>query len=377
MNPLGIDKPVSQTRVVVAMSGGVDSSVAAALMAEAGYEVIGVTLQLYDHGAAVAKKGACCAGQDIHDARNVADRIGIPHYVLDYESRFREAVIDEFADSYLRGETPIPCVRCNQTVKFQDLLSTARDLGADALATGHYVRRAEGQGGPALLRAVDADRDQSYFLFATTRGQLDYLRFPLGGMEKPETRAHAERFGLPVADKPDSQDICFVPEGNYARIVERLRPEAHAPGVIVDQAGNVLGSHEGIINFTIGQRRGLGLGGRPEGEDALYVVRLDPTSRRVIVGPRTALGIDRLALGAVNWIGDGTLPAGDLACSVKLRSTMAPAPARLLTDADGNTVVRLDEPQFGISPGQACVFYDGDRVLGGGWILREAAGIAA
>ncbi|MEX2617688.1 MAG: tRNA 2-thiouridine(34) synthase MnmA [Alphaproteobacteria bacterium] len=377
MNALGIDKPVSQTRVVVAMSGGVDSSVAAALMAEAGYEVIGVTLQLYDHGAAVARKGACCAGQDIHDARNVADRIGIPHYVLDYESRFREAVIDEFADSYLRGETPIPCVRCNQTVKFQDLLATARDLGADALATGHYVRRAAGPGGPALLRAVDADRDQSYFLFATTRGQLDYLRFPLGAMEKPETRVHAERFGLPVADKPDSQDICFVPEGNYARIVERLRPEAHAPGEIVDRAGNVLGRHEGIINFTIGQRRGLGLGGRLEGEDLLYVVRLDPERRRVIVGPRTALGVDRLLLGTVNWIGDGAQPPDDMACSVKLRSTMAPVAARLQTGADGNTVVRLDEPQFGISPGQACVFYDGDRVLGGGWILRQAGEIAA
>jgi len=377
MNSMGIDKPVSETRIVVAMSGGVDSSVTAALVAEAGYETIGVTLQLYDHGAAVSRKGACCAGQDIHDARNVADQIGIPHYVLDYESRFREAVIDEFADSYLRGETPIPCVRCNQTVKFQDLLTTARDLGADALATGHYVRRADGTVGAELLRGVDPDRDQSYFLFATTRNQLDYLRFPLGGMDKAETRAHAERFGLPVADKPDSQDICFVPDGNYARIVERLRPEAHAPGDIVDLDGRVLGQHEGIINFTIGQRRGLGLGGRPEGEDALYVVRLDPEARRVVVGPRRVLGVDRLSLGAANWIGAGEMPSDGMTCSVKLRSTMAPTPAQIQITPEGGVTVQLEEPQYGISPGQACVFYDGDQVLGGGWIQRDAAEIAA
>jgi len=377
MNSMGIDKPVSETRIVVAMSGGVDSSVTAALVAEAGYETIGVTLQLYDHGAAVSRKGACCAGQDIHDARNVADQIGIPHYVLDYESRFREAVIDEFADSYLRGETPIPCVRCNQTVKFQDLLTTARDLGADALATGHYVRRADGTVGAELLRGVDPDRDQSYFLFATTRNQLDYLRFPLGGMDKAETRAHAERFGLPVADKPDSQDICFVPDGNYARIVERLRPEAHAPGDIVDLEGRVLGQHEGIINFTIGQRRGLGLGGRPEGEDALYVVRLDPEARRVVVGPRRVLGVDRLSLGAANWIGAGEMPSDGMTCSVKLRSTMAPTPAQIQITPEGGVTVQLQEPQYGISPGQACVFYDGDQVLGGGWIQRDAAEIAA
>ena len=377
MNSMGIDKPVSETRIVVAMSGGVDSSVTAALVAEAGYETIGVTLQLYDHGAAVSRKGACCAGQDIHDARNVADQIGIPHYVLDYESRFREAVIDEFADSYLRGETPIPCVRCNQTVKFQDLLTTARDLGADALATGHYVRRADGTVGAELLRGVDPDRDQSYFLFATTRNQLDYLRFPLGGMDKAETRAHAERFGLPVADKPDSQDICFVPDGNYARIVERLRPEAHAPGDIVDLEGRVLGQHEGIINFTIGQRRGLGLGGRPEGEDALYVVRLDPEARRVVVGPRRVLGVDRLSLGAANWIGAGEMPSDGMTCSVKLRSTLAPTPAQIQITPEGGVTVQLQEPQYGISPGQACVFYDGDQVLGGGWIQRDAAEIAA
>ena len=377
MNGLDIDKPVAETRVVVAMSGGVDSSVTAALMAEAGYEVIGVTLQLYDHGAAVSRKGACCAGQDIYDARAVAARLDIPHYVLDYESRFREAVIDDFADSYLRGETPIPCVRCNQTVKFRDLLATAKDLGADALATGHYVRRELMPDGPGLLRAVDAGRDQSYFLFATTRDQLDYLRFPLGGMEKAETRAHAERFDLPVAAKPDSQDICFVPEGNYARIVEKLRPEAYDPGDIVDLDGTVLGRHAGIINFTIGQRRGLSLGGRPEGEEALYVVRLDPASRRVVVGPRSALGTGRIDIGSLNWLGATDIPAEGFNCAVKLRSTMEPVGARLFDDGDDNATVVLDEPQFGISPGQACVVYDGDRVLGGGWIRRHADRVAA
>ncbi len=371
MNSLGIDKPASETRVVVAMSGGVDSSVTAALMAEAGYEVIGVTLQLYDHGQAAGRKGACCAGQDIHDARNVAGQLAIPHYVLDYESRFRDAVIDEFADSYLRGETPIPCVRCNQTVKFRDLLATARDLGADALATGHYVRRETSVGGAALLRGVDPDKDQSYFLFATTQAQLEFLRFPLGAMDKRETRDHAQRFNLPVADKPDSQDICFVPDGNYAAIVAKLRPEAHAPGDIVDLQGATLGHHDGIVRYTIGQRRGLGLGGRKEGEEPLYVIRLDPAARRVIVSPRAALGVERIALGDINWLGPEPVPAGGMACTVKLRSAMAPVAARLEQGADGSMSVRLDQPQFGISPGQACVFYDGDRMLGGGWILRE------
>tara|TARA_Y100000588_G_scaffold377068_1_gene455641 strand:- start:260 stop:1393 length:1134 start_codon:yes stop_codon:yes gene_type:complete len=377
MNGLEIDKPVSETRVVVAMSGGVDSSVTAALMVEAGYEVIGVTLQLYDHGVAVNRKGSCCAGQDIYDARAVAARLDIAHYVLDYESRFREAVIDEFADSYLRGETPVPCVRCNQTVKFRDLLATAKDLGADALATGHYVRRQTAPDGPALLRAVDAGRDQSYFLFATTRDQLDFLRFPLGGMEKAETRAHAERFDLPVATKPDSQDICFVPEGNYARIVEKLRPEAYDPGDIVDLAGTVLGRHEGIINFTIGQRRGLGLGGRLEGEETLYVVRLEPSSRQVVVGPRNALGTKRIPIGALNWLGAAAITAEGITCDVKVRSTMEPVGARLFSDGDNSATVVLDELQFGISAGQACVVYDRDRVLGGGWIQRQADCVVA
>ncbi len=306
MNSLGPEKPPVETRVVVAMSGGVDSAVTAALLVEQGYEVVGITLQLYDHGAALAKKGACCAGQDIYDARRVADRLGIAHYVLDYEARFRAAVMEDFAQSYLRGETPIPCVRCNQRVKCDDLLETARDLGADALATGHYVERRPGPSGPELHRGADPARDQSYFLFATTPAQLDYLRFPLGARRKPETRAVAERLGLGIAGKPDSQDICFGPGGSYARVVESLRPGAAEPGEIVDLEGRVLGRHEGIINFTIGQRRGIGIGGTAE---PLFVVRLEPEARRVVVGPRAALGRDLVRLTAVNWLDAEPLPA--------------------------------------------------------------------
>jgi tRNA-specific 2-thiouridylase len=375
LNSLGLAKPARETRVVAAMSGGVDSSVTAALLAEEGYEVVGVTLQLYDHGAAVRKPGACCAGQDIHDARRVADRLGIAHYVLDYESRFRAEVMEDFAEAYLRGETPIPCVRCNQTVKFRDLLATARELGADALATGHYVERRAGTGGPELHRAADAERDQSYFLFATTPEQLSFLRFPLGARPKAEVRSLAAHFGLAVADKPDSQDICFVPDGSYARVVERLRPGAADPGDIVDQGGRVLGRHEGVIHFTVGQRRGLGIGGTAE---PLYVVALDPAARRVVVGPRQALARDRVRVGEVNWLEAGA--AGDpdgRPVAVKLRSMQAPAPARVFARPGGGAEIVLDDPQYGIAPGQAAVFYDGSRLIGGGWItgaeLAEAA----
>ncbi|GAM97823.1 tRNA-specific 2-thiouridylase MnmA [alpha proteobacterium U9-1i] len=376
LNSLGFAKPPSQTRVVAAMSGGVDSSVVAAMLKREGYDVIGVTLQLYDHGAAVNKPGACCAGQDIHDARRVADSAGIPHYVLDYESRFREKVMEDFADTYLAGATPIPCVRCNQTVKFADLKRVAEDLGADCLATGHYVRRVEGEAGAELHRAADASRDQTYFLFATTRAQLDYLRFPLGDLPKSHVRELAAELGLRVAEKPDSQDICFVPNGKYQDVVQKLRPHAVEPGEIVHVDGQTLGEHAGIINYTVGQRRGLGIAaGQP-----LFVVKLDAGKRRVIVGPRAALGVSRIALKEVNWIGEGEAPADGRDILVRVRSTRPPVPARLFSSpargggvaegGGGGAYVELASPEEGVAPGQAAVFYDPHttRVLGGGWI---------
>ncbi|GGE29939.1 tRNA-specific 2-thiouridylase MnmA [Marinicauda pacifica] len=354
-------------RVVAAMSGGVDSSVVGAVLHRAGYDVVGMTLQLYDHGEAIHRKGACCAGQDIHDARRVADAMGFAHYVLDYESRFKQAVMDDFADTYLAGATPIPCVRCNQTVKFADLLETARQLGADALATGHYIRRDMSGNRAGLKRAADPGKDQSYFLFATTHEQLDFLRFPLGHLSKDQTRELAEAFGLGVAHKPDSQDICFVPDGDYASVVKKLRPEAARPGEIVHADGRVLGEHEGVIHYTVGQRRGLGVAtGEP-----LYVIRLDADAAQVIVGPREALDVTRIALSEVNWLGEGDLADADgLAIGVKVRSTRPPSPATLEVGDDGVFVLLADGEQ-GVAPGQACVFYsDGDheRVLGGGWI---------
>lgn len=369
---LGLGRPAREGRVVVAMSGGVDSSVTAALVQAMGYETIGITLQLYDHGAAIARAGACCAGQDIHDARAVADRLGMPHYVLDYESRFRAEVMEDFADTYLAGATPIPCVRCNQRVKFRDLLDTARELGADCLATGHYVRRLMGPAGAELHAAQDASRDQSYFLFATTRAQLDYLRFPLGELPKSQTRALAERFGLAVAEKPDSQDICFVPTGRYADVIERLRPGAAEPGEIVHLDGRVLGRHEGIIRYTVGQRRGLGIA---EG-DPLFVVRLDAARRQVVVGPREALLVTSLTLTEPNWLDDD--PPADRPVRVKVRSTRPPVHGRVSV-LDGAWQVRLEVPEEGVAPGQACVLYEaeapGTRVLGGGFIARTRSAL--
>ncbi|MGR3499913.1 MAG: tRNA 2-thiouridine(34) synthase MnmA [Limimaricola soesokkakensis] len=371
LNSLGFAKPASQTRVVVAMSGGVDSSVVAAQLKEEGYDVVGVTLQLYDHGAALAKKGACCAGRDIHDARRVAEAMGFPHYVLDYENTFREAVIDEFADSYLAGATPVPCIRCNERVKFKDLLATAKDLDADCMATGHYIRREMGAAGAELHSAADANRDQSYFLFSTTQEQLDYLRFPLGGLEsKAETRALAARYGLSVADKPDSQDICFVPNGNYAAVIEKLRPGAAEPGEIVHVDGRVLGEHRGLIHYTVGQRRGLGIGGLDE---PLYVVKLDVEARRVVVGPKEMLATRRVPLKEINWIGGGSFTdATEREVLVRIRSTRPPAPAVIRPINETEAEVELLSPEQGVSPGQACVFYatEGSRVLGGGWIWK-------
>ncbi len=373
MNSLDLSKRPQDTRVVVAMSGGVDSSVVAAILKSEGYDVVGVTLQLYDHGAATHRAGSCCAGQDVEDARRVAETLGIPHYVLDYEERFRKAVIDPFADAYANGETPIPCVACNQTVKFADLLDTARNLGADALATGHYIRSMPNGAHRKLMRPLDANRDQSYFLFATTQEQIDYLRFPLGGLDKPQVRKIAEQMGLVVANKQDSQDICFVPQGKYSDVIAKLRPNAVEAGDIVHLDGRVLGRHEGILHYTIGQRRGIGIAtGEP-----IYVVHLDAAHARVIVGPREALETHKVVLRAVNWLGDGPLediPASGLELFAKVRSTRPPKPA-VLSHANGVTSVELVDGESGIAPGQACVLYSDDtneaRVLGGGYIARS------
>ena len=372
MNSLGLPKAPKDTRVVVAMSGGVDSSVVAAMLHAEGYDVLGITLQLYDHGAATHRKGSCCAGQDIHDAKAVADRLGIPHYVLDYESRFKAKVIEDFAASYAKGETPIPCVACNQHIKFADLFDTAKELGADVLATGHYISSRQHNTARALYRALDADRDQSYFLFATTPDQLKLLRFPLGDLPKPEVRELARKYGLAIADKADSQDICFVPTGKYSAIIERLKPEAVRPGEVVHLDGRVLGRHEGIINFTIGQRRGLGIAAA----EPLFVVKLDAANARVIVGPREALATRHLSLRDVNWLGDAPLNEGDShELYVRVRSTRAPVPAHVML-RDGTVSVELIGLEDGISPGQACVFYENGmsraRVLGGGFIAATA-----
>ena len=369
LNSLGLPKAPADTRVVVAMSGGVDSSVVAAMLKDEGYDVVGVTLQLYDHGAALAKKGACCAGRDIHDARRVAETMGFAHYVLDYENTFRAAVMEDFADAYLAGATPVPCIRCNERVKFKDLLATARDLNADCMATGHYIQRKLGRG-PELHRAADANRDQSYFLFSTTPEQLEYLRFPLGHLgSKAETRALAAKYGLPVADKPDSQDICFVPNGNYAAVIEKLRPGAADPGDIVDLAGRVLGQHHGIIHYTIGQRKGLGIGGL---EDPIYVLRLDPATRRVIVGPKAALATRIIPVREINWLGDTPFDGQDHQIEVKVRSTRPPRAAVVRPLTPTTAEVELLDPEDGVAAGQACVFYapDSTRVLGGGWVWR-------
>jgi len=379
LNTLGFAKPCADTRVVVAMSGGVDSSVCAALLAKQGYEVIGITLQLYDHGAAVQKAKACCSGQDIYDAKRVAEMCGFPHYVLDYESKFSDAVMDDFANTYLKGATPIPCVRCNQTVKFRDLLAVAKDLGADCMATGHYVRRLDGEFGAELHRAVDNTKDQSYFLFTTTGEQLDFLRFPLGGYDKAETRKLAAELGLSIAAKPDSQDICFVPTGKYTDVIKKLRPDAAGAGAVMHVDGTVLGTHEGIMHYTIGQRRGLNI---PDGsgQDPLYVLRLDAAKKQVIVGPRKRLEKTRIYFKDVNWLGASLFEQAldGQKILVKTRSMRPPVPAKftaIKVSGANEIVVDLAEPEEGIAPGQACVFYDADtpsRVLGGGWIVSAA-----
>ena len=371
-NALGFDKSPKDTRVVVAMSGGVDSSVVAAELAAQGYDVVGITLQLYDHGAALAKKGACCAGSDIHDARRVAEKLNFPHYVLDYENSFRESVIDDFAKSYLAGATPIPCIRCNERIKFKDLLETAIDLDADCMATGHYIQRKNGINGAELHMAADHQRDQSYFLFSTTAKQLDYLRFPLGSLaSKAETRALAAKYGLDIANKPDSQDICFVPDGNYAAVIEKLHPGAAQPGKIIDQNDNILGTHNGVINYTIGQRRGLGIGGL---EEPLYVVKLDADRKLVIVGPKELLATRQVSLKEVNWLGDTPLMTKSTwEIRAKVRSTRPPRDAVLRPISNTEAIVELIAAEEGIAPGQACVFYgqDSSRVLGGGWISNS------
>jgi tRNA-specific 2-thiouridylase len=357
-----LDRPSGQARIVVAMSGGVDSSVTAALAARTGAEVIGVTLQLYDHGEAVRRSGACCAGQDIYDAKTVADRLGIAHYVLDYESRFRSSVIDRFVDEYAHGRTPVPCSLCNQGVKFTDLIAFARELGADCLATGHYVRRIVADGRAELHKGADPRRDQSYFLYGTNLAQLDFLRFPLGDLPKDEVRRIAAEMGLAVAAKPDSQDICFVPDGDYAGLVKRLRPEAEAPGEIVNLDGRVLGKHRGVVHFTVGQRRGIEIGGQSE---PLYVVRIDPEQRRLVVGPRRALGVEAMRVSDWNWIGE---ERGEV--SVKVRSLAPAVPAQI-----GGDWVRFDQPEYGVAPGQAAVAYQSTRLLGGGWIAETVSAL--
>ena len=371
LNSMGFLKAPKDTRVLVAMSGGVDSSVVAAMLSEEGYDVVGVTLQLYDHGAALAKKGACCAGRDIQDARRVAEEMGFPHYVLDYENKFKESVIDEFADAYLAGATPVPCIRCNERVKFRDLLETAKDLDADCMATGHYIQRFVENGKAELHKAADPDRDQSYFLFSTQQKQLDYLRFPLGHLKsKKDTRELARKYGLPVADKPDSQDICFVPNGSYAAVIEKLRPEAANPGNIVNLNGEILGTHKGIINYTVGQRRGLGIGGG----DPLYVVKLDADKQQVIVGSKEALATRTVMIKEVNWLGeDKFIDSSERSIAVRVRSTRSPKEAIIRPITETTASVELLVAEEGIAPGQACVFYDieGTRIYGGGWITKQ------